>query len=189
MKNCLAVALVVSCSLFHSPAEAGRRGMSTDIHFARKAAVAGTAEVALGQLALQRGGPAVQQFANQMVQDHTMQNQQLMQVAASAGISAQPAIDRKHAAIMNQLSTLSGPSFDAAYAAAMVQDHVQTIALFQNHGLRASNPQLRAFAQQSLPILQQHLHHAQMLRDGLMQGGYALDSYNSACMPVPPACY
>lgn len=155
------IAIILSASV--ATAQSKQRVSVTDRTFVRKAAMGGTAEVELGRLASQRGGPATQQFASRMIQDHTMGNQQLMQVASSAGIEAPASISHKHGPIMDQLATLSGPAFDQAYAQAMVQDHVETVELFERASRDATNPGIRSFAQQQLPILQQHLQHAQSL--------------------------
>jgi putative membrane protein len=68
---------------------------------------------------------------------------------------------------MNKLSGLSDKAFDRAYAKAMVEDHEEAVKLFQQYQRESSNKELGAFAQQTLPILEKHLHMAQTLEKSL----------------------
>jgi predicted outer membrane protein len=56
-----------------------------------------------------------------------------------------------------------------------VRDHERTIALFQQEGQSGQNPQLKFFAQQAVPVLQQHLAEARELQ-GLPTTGNAASS-------------
>jgi len=59
-----------------------------DRTFATKAAAGGLAEVSLGQLAMQNAAsPAVRQFGQQMVTDHTKANEELQQIAKQQGMT------------------------------------------------------------------------------------------------------
>ena len=64
------------------------RVSSADRRFVTEAAGAGMAEVAHGQLAVQRASnQEVKNFAQRMIDDHTKANQELMQLAMNKGIS------------------------------------------------------------------------------------------------------
>src|SRR5262249_51177105 len=61
---------------------------SDDLTFVRKAASAGMAEVALGQLAAKHGhSERVRKFGQRMVEDHTKANRELMEIARSNGMT------------------------------------------------------------------------------------------------------
>lgn len=146
----------------------------SDSDFLRKAAVAGLAEVALGQLALQKSAnPAVQQFATRMVQDHTAQGAQLRRVAARIGVVVPARLDGRYAAGVQNFAALQGPQFEGAYVHSMVTDHEQMIQKFRDASTRAHHASVRAFAAASLPVLEQHLVHARSLLQQMQQAAAA----------------
>jgi putative membrane protein len=135
-----------------------------DQTFAQKAASGGMAEVQTAQLAQQRAAsPQVKEFASRMIQDHTQANSELQQVAQQAGITLPSQADQKEMATQQRLRGLNGASFDQAYAQDEVRDHQEDVALFKKEASSGQDPTMKAFAQKTLPILQQHLQMAQSL--------------------------
>ena len=53
---------------------------------------------------------------------------------------------------------------DKAYAKAMVDDHKEDIDLFKKEASSGQNAELKAFAQKTLPTLEEHLRLAQALK-------------------------
>jgi predicted outer membrane protein len=159
-------------------------------------------EIGSSRLALQRSrSPAVQQFAQQMINDHTRTSTALnggvpvipsiaagataggatagpvgAVVGAGAGATAgaaadvtgalglNPMLDPQHASKLNQLAALSGRAFDRNYRDMQVQAHQEAVALFASYAANGEEPSMRAFAQQTLPHLRQHLAMAKRLR-------------------------
>ncbi|HEX8177599.1 MAG TPA: DUF4142 domain-containing protein [Pyrinomonadaceae bacterium] len=145
---------------------------SADMKFAMTAAQDGMTEVELGRLAVQKGmSDAVKQFGQRMIDDHTNANQQLMQLATSKGMTLPTTLDAKHAAMVAKFQRLQGAAFDRAYAKQMVQDHRKAVDLFQREADRGMDAGLKAFAAQTLPILQGHLSMAQAMNMGGKAGG------------------
>jgi putative membrane protein len=141
---------------------------SVDQRFAAHAAMDSMAEIELGQLALDKSNdPKVREFANRMIQDHSKANMQLESIAKSAHVVLPAEPGEKLQMPMNKLSGLSDKAFDRAYAKAMVEDHEEAVKLFQQYQRESSNKELGAFAQQTLPILEKHLHMAQTLEKSL----------------------
>lgn len=135
-----------------------------DQTFAQKAASGGMAEVQTAQLAQQKASsPQVKEFASRMTQDHTQANSELQQIAQQAGITLPSQADQKQMATAQRLGGLNGTSFDQAYAQDEVRDHQEDVALFKKEASSGKDPALKAFAQKTLPILQQHLQMAQSL--------------------------
>jgi putative membrane protein len=135
-----------------------------DKQFINKVENGNLAEAALGQLAQQKAAdPAVKEFGRWMATDHALANKQLMAVAKDANYQHQPALTEKDKALEQQLQPLSGAQFDEQYMKGMVQDHQQTIALFQAEAQSGQYQQLKTYAQNLLPVLQQHLAEAQEL--------------------------
>ncbi|MDF3076445.1 MAG: hypothetical protein K0S09_334 [Sphingobacteriaceae bacterium] len=63
---------------------------------------------------------------------------------------------------ITSLNNLSGQQFDQQYMRMMLQDHYQAIALFQS-AAQSDDPQVKSYAQKTLPALQAHLAHAKMV--------------------------
>lgn len=135
---------------------------STDNTFATKAAQGGMAEVQLGQLAQQHASnQAVKDFGQRMVTDHTKANDELKSVASKDGITLPTTLDAKDQATYDQLSKLNGAEFDRAYMRDMVSDHRTDIKEFQHEADHGTNPDLKSFASNTLPTLQEHLRLAE----------------------------
>lgn len=148
-------------------ASAQEHGKSMDHHFAMEAAQGGMAEVKLGQLAQDKGSSdAVKQFGKKMVDDHSKANDQLKGIAAKENLTLPTEIDAKDEAVYDRLSKLSGAEFDRAYARDMVRDHKKDVAEFQKEANNGKNDDIKNFASQTLPTLQEHLKMA----EGLMSG-------------------
>jgi putative membrane protein len=131
--------------------------------FAVKAASAGMMEVALGQLTQQKAINAeVKKFGQTMVDDHGKANKELQSLAAENKIALPTAPLPKHQQHIDHLNNLSGVAFDSAYMSMMVMDHQHDIAEFEKATQNnQENPQVKAFAQKTLPVLKQHLDMAQ----------------------------
>ena len=140
---------------------------SRDRTFVMQAGQLSMMEVELGRLAVQRGSSAgVKQYGQEMVEDHTRANQELMQLAMQKKVQLPTEMSTQNTALIDRLSGLSGKSFDAAYKQAMIDSHNQAIALFQAQSQQGQDPQLKAWATQKLPKLQAHLEMVnQMLAD------------------------
>jgi putative membrane protein len=140
---------------------------SRDRTFVMQAGQLSMMEVELGRLAVQRGSsPGVKQYGQEMVEDHTRANQELMQLAMQKKVELPTEMSTQNTALIDRLSGLSGKSFDTAYKQAMIDSHNQAIALFQAQSQQGQDPQLKAWATQKLPNLQAHLEMVnQMLAD------------------------
>ena len=145
-------------------AQAGQNAPKGDRTFAMQAAAGGMAEVALGNMAKEKGkSDAVRQYGEHMVADHTKANEELKQIAGAKGIAlpAEPTSQQKADAA--RLQKLEGDAFDRAYAAQMVADHVKTVSLFEKEAKSGRDAELKAFAAKTLPNLREHLKMARAL--------------------------
>ncbi|MBD1829509.1 DUF4142 domain-containing protein [Microcoleus vaginatus GB1-A2] len=140
---------------------------SRDRTFVMQAGQMSMMEVELGRLAVQRGSSAgVKQYGQEMVEEHTRANQELMQLVMQKQVELPTEMSTQNTALMKRLSGLSGTSFDTAYKQAMIESHNQAIALFQAQSQQGQDPDLKAWATQKLPNLQAHLQMVnQMLAD------------------------
>jgi putative membrane protein len=137
---------------------------ATDKRFVDKAAEGGKAEVELGQLAVQKAASDdVKKFGQRMVDDHTRANQKLQEVAQQKGITLPDKLDAKDQATKARLGKLSGKQFDQAYMKDMVKDHTKDVNEFQREANSAKDPDVKSFAQTTLPTLQDHLKEAKQI--------------------------
>jgi putative membrane protein len=154
-----------------SASSTGTKLSSSDSDFVNKAAQGGMAEVQLGQMVAQKAqNQAVKDFAQRMVDDHSKANDQLKQLASQKGINLPTDLDSSDKQFQDKLSSASGASFDKMYMDHMVQDHKKDVSEFQSEADKASDPDVKSFAQQTLPTLQQHLQLAQQT-DKQVKGG------------------
>ncbi|MGH9528695.1 MAG: DUF4142 domain-containing protein [Terriglobales bacterium] len=119
------------------------------------------AEVEFGKLATDRASSEdVKKFGQRMVDDHTKANDKLKQVAKNEGITLPDDLNAKDKATKARLEKLSGKQFDRAYMNDMVKDHIQDVAEFNRESKMAKDPDVKNFASQTLPTLQDHLKDA-----------------------------
>ncbi|HTJ86170.1 MAG TPA: DUF4142 domain-containing protein [Terriglobales bacterium] len=129
--------------------------------FIRKAAEGGKAEVELGKLAQEKAAsPEVKQFGERMVNDHSKANDQLKEVAQKEGVTLPTKLDAKDAATKARLEKLSGEAFDRAYMKDMVADHTKDVREFKNEAKNGKDPDVKNFAAQTAPTLEDHLKEA-----------------------------
>lgn len=137
---------------------------SSDRGFIMKAAEGGMAEVQLGQLATQNGSSEdVKKFGQRMVDDHTKANDQLKQLAESKGVQIPSDLSAKDKAAKDKLSKLNGAEFDRAYMKDMVQDHTKDVSEFRKESTSAKDSDVKSFASQTLPTLEDHLKQAKSI--------------------------
>ena len=151
-----------------------------DNQFVRKAAEGGLAEVELGQLATEKASsPAVKQFGQRMVTDHTQANDQLKQIAAQKGIALPTSLNAKDAATKARLEKLSGAEFDRAYMQDMVRDHTKDVSEFQKEANSGKDPDVKNFASQTAPKLEDHLREAKKIAPNAQRAASAMNDNSS----------
>lgn len=134
---------------------------ASDRMFIRKAAEGGEAEVELGKLAQEKAAsPEVKQFGERMVNDHSKANDQLKEVVQKEGVTLPTKLDAKDAATKARLEKLSGEAFDRAYMKDMVADHTKDVREFKNEAKNGKDPDVKNFAAQTAPTLEDHLKEA-----------------------------
>jgi putative membrane protein len=129
-----------------------------DQSFATHAAQAGTAEIADAKLALQNSSRQdVKDFAQHMVDDHTKAAAQLTSIAGGENITlptTESSADQKDT---DALTKLNGAAFDKQYIQGQRKAHHAAVALFTKESKSGKDDQLKTFANQTLPTLQDHL--------------------------------
>lgn len=135
-----------------------------DASFYEKAAEGGLAEVELGKLAQDKSPTAsVKEFGAMMVKDHSAANEKLTAVAAKNNVKLPTSPAMGQMATKAKLEVLTGTTFDKSYIKGMVEDHQDTIKLFETEAASGQDADARAFAAKTLPTLQRHLKHIQTI--------------------------
>lgn len=153
-----------------TPGAAGQSQASlspSDKQFINEAAQGGMAEVEMARLALKRSSNStVKSYAQQMIDEHTKVNQELMALAKQKGVTPPKAIAPKHEKVRAKLSQVPSKSFDRTYMnEAGVKAHAEQVDLFQRQAQQGQDPDLKAFATKTLPAVQKHLQEAQAATD------------------------
>lgn len=127
-------------------------------------AVGGMFEVQSSQAALKQGqADQVKQFAQQMITDHTAADNKLKALARDKHVAVPTTLDAKHAKMLEVVKGKQGPQFDKAYGTAQRMAHQEAIALFTKASKDAADKDLKKFAAETLPLLQQHVEKAKSL--------------------------
>ncbi len=129
-----------------------------DQQFVRQASGALMAQIRFGQLAQERAqSPSVRQVGRQIADQGTALSDQMRRNASDVGVTLPIAqLTPLQMQAYSRLSQLSGPAFDQAYMAEVQALQQQTMASFQNESLNGETPELKQYAQQSLPQLRQN---------------------------------
>ena len=137
-----------------------------DKSFLQDAAEGGNAEVEGSKVALAQSGSAdVKAFAQQMVDDHGKAGTELKGLADQKGVKVSDTPSTVKKAEIKVLSERKGSSFDQHYADGIgVKAHQDTVKLFQKEVDKGTDPDVKAWAQKTLPTLQHHLEMAQQLK-------------------------
>jgi putative membrane protein len=130
--------------------------------FVEEAAKGGMSEVELGQFAQEHASnPQVKQFAQKMVQDHSKANEELRSLAQAKGVTVPSGPKHTENHEMSKLAKLQGDAFDREYMDHMVKDHEKDVKEFQKEADKAKDADVKNFAANTLPTLQEHLRLAQ----------------------------
>ncbi len=163
----LSVCCFLATSGLSKAADNENRGQlsSSDYKFAVAATHANDAEVQLGQLAAQKAtDPAVRQFAQRMVEDHSKASHQLAQILSQKGATVPTETSSSEQREMERLQKLNGADFDKAYVDHMIRDHKKDVKEFEKASNNAQDTDIKAFAANTLPVLQDHLKMAEDLK-------------------------
>lgn len=142
-------------------------GATADAKFLTTAYQDGQAEIALADLATSKTQNAdVKAFATKIKSDHEQADSELRTLAGKKNMTLtdMPAPgSTAEQKTMSRLQKLSGVDFDRAYASAMVSDHRQAVSEFTKASM-STDPDVKAFADKTLPVLKDHLQRAEDLQ-------------------------
>lgn len=139
-----------------------------DRAFVAEAMTSGLAEAEAGKMAAEKASdPKVKEFGEHLQKDHSAANMKLAQLASTKGITVSETLEGDARAQLDDLAKLSGAEFDRAFMERFgVAAHEKAIALFEREAKEGQDPDIRAFAEQSLATLRTHLQTSQQVAQG-----------------------
>ena len=152
----LAAGLLVAC-----PGAQAQTNLATmDSDFIVTAAQGSMTEVALGQLATEKGvRDDVKGLGKMMVKAHTKMGDDLKSLATQKGVILPTTLDAKHQAHLDKMTALTGTEFDDAYIAGMVKGHTKDAKAFKNESDSTQDADIKGFLDKSIPVVEMHLKH------------------------------
>jgi putative membrane protein len=138
-----------------APGETGQQMM--DKQFVRTAAENGLADVKLGSLAVEKGGPGVKELAQKMVDDHTTLNREMDAVADSLGVMLPRKMNKDAQKEYDKLNGLSGKDFDTEYVTFLAKAHYEDLHAFHMEASVATDPELASEVLKGMGMMHQHL--------------------------------
>jgi putative membrane protein len=138
-----------------APGEAGQQ--MVDKQFLRSAVEDGLADIKLGSLAVEKGGPDVKPVGQQMVDDHTSLNKGLGDVADAMGVMLPRKLSKDDEAEYEKLMGLSGKDFDTEYLTYILTMHRQNLHSFYMEASASTDTALQAEITKAMMTMHQHL--------------------------------
>jgi putative membrane protein len=129
--------------------------------FIKEASEGNQAEIATAQLAQEKSqNPEVKSLAQMIQNDHQQAQEKLQTIAQTHGVALDQTPTFSQRRERSKLEKLSGADFDQQYTKAMLEDHVKDIKKFQKASENLEDADVKQYAQETLPKLQEHLEHA-----------------------------
>ncbi len=152
--------LMISTFVF---ADSKEDTFDSDLVFAKKAAQGGIAEVQLGKLAEKKSSNSeIKSFGGKLVTDHNKINSELKGIVSKKGMEFPDQMADQHKEFYKILDEQEDDTeFDRAFIQHMVNDHKNDINSFAIEAKTGADKELRGFAKNALPVLNEHLQIAQ----------------------------
>jgi putative membrane protein len=138
----------------------------SEVAFLKNAEYGDLAEIETSKLAQTRAANAqVKTFADQMIADHMKTSNELHQLADAKGVKLPSAPSLTAKAKFKLLRAAEGANFDRRYVDTTgVKAHEDMLKLFHKQAREAKDPDVKAFAERTLPALESHLQMAKQLQ-------------------------
>jgi putative membrane protein len=133
--------------------------------FINDASAKGMADIEASRLAHQKSeSKEVKDYTIVVINDRTTANQHLAKIAKQLDLPVAPReeVVSEAQSLMPELQ--DGASFDMAYAASQVKTTEEAIEQLQQQAQTTDVPEIKAFAEETLPKLQNHLQMAKALQ-------------------------
>ncbi len=148
--------------------------LPTDAEIANALMTANTEEMNMAKLATKRAqNKEVRAFASMMLKEHGLNNNMAIRLAKTNGIAPAETGTTEHMKLSAQteierLKLIKGKEFDTAYMDCQVSMHRDVLDKLDSTLIpNAQNAELKAMLQDTRGKVEEHLNHAQMIRQKL----------------------
>ena len=124
----------------------------------------------VGLASQKSGNEIIKNFGQEMVKDHSENDNALRVLAASHGVEVPTTVDSEHASQKAKLENKKGSWFDKEYINAQVRENEKVVGLLQREIREGRDPAIRDFAQKTLPGANHHLAMVKLLQAMLPTG-------------------
>jgi putative membrane protein len=147
------------------PAAISGKLAPVDEAFALYAASSGLAEIEGAQLVLKSTKRnELRDYAERLVREHQKSLDSLRRIVAPRGLALPSASTGRHADMVTKLGGLSAADREEAFLTRFgIDAHKEILALFERQAEEGKEAQLKRYAQQTVPILREHMAAAQKL--------------------------
>jgi putative membrane protein len=166
---CVSVGFVTGCKEDEDGPSVENANLNPiDREFLEQAVQSNLTEIELGNLAIQRAtNQDVKNYAQMMVTEHTAAHTDLKNRAMAQKWTIRDVLNDENQTKRTNLNNLTAADFDRAYMRSQVADHQVTAGKFATQIDQGTNAELKAYATQYKPGIDQHLIEAQAIVAGL----------------------
>jgi putative membrane protein len=141
------------------------RSDKKDAKFLVTAAENDLTEIELGKLAQTRGGAKIKELGVMLENEHTQSLTKLRELAQRKQMSIPTTLTDKGRELREKLEKKDSNDFNKAFVDEIVNAHEDAIDKFEKAGKDAEDAEIRAWANEQIPILHAHLGHAIATKD------------------------
>jgi putative membrane protein len=135
-----------------------------DKEFLKMAAVADMTEAHLGEMAENKAARSgIKEFGQTLAKDQTKAYQELTVLDNKLGLTTPKGINARRNRLAEQLADLKGKRFDGQFLRDEVLDHKRVLAAYKREAQHGKDPDVKAYANQELPSMEDHLREAEKL--------------------------
>lgn len=153
--------------------------------FIKEASEGNQGEIAMAQLAREKSqNPEIKQLAQMIQTDHQQAQEKLQTIAQAHDVTLSQGLTWSQKRAQGKLEALTGTDFDQQYAKDMLEGHVANLNRFQKASETVQEADVKQFAQDTIPKLQEHLHMAETAAKAVGVDPATISSYTSKAPAV-----
>jgi putative membrane protein len=130
--------------------------------FLKDAGQANQKEIALADVAESKSqNSTVKELAHMIRADHQQNYAQVQALAQAHGVTLEASPDWMNQREIDHMQKVKEADFDQDYTKMMIKGHVKTIKMFEKADAEIQEPDIKQYAENTLPKLREHLRHSE----------------------------